>query len=332
MRLSREGIGDELPVQSGLAVAPEYYVGRGSMMRDTATGAIYAIANAWKISGFLKQGTALIRLLPPHMVVDAAWTAYAGDYGRQFYRFAYQTDAHVYVCRSNGDPEVRRFDKRTGREDPDWRSDETYLCTASAFERGTDDSTTVFAEYGDSPTRYSRTARNEPRTVVEYYARTVKRFFMTAGATEIALLDGLSASFSRTGMQFSAETATVRTSDTTRTPICRFYAPPEAGGSNAHFYGRDSDCTMLKRFPTLRYEGYDFRAGLPDSVGACPSASPQPVYRLFNQAKANNNGNHRYVVSDARKNEMIAAGWISEGIAFCTTSVTDSRSLAEITQ
>ncbi len=155
---------------------------------------------------------------------------------------------------------------------------------------------------------------------------------MTGRANEIALLDGLSASFSRTGMQFSAEAATVRTSDTTRTPICRFYAPPEASGSNTHFYGRDSDCTLLKRFPTLRYEGYDFRAGRPDSAGACPSALPQPAYRLFNLATASNNGNHRYVVSEARKNEMIAAGWISEGTAFCTMSATDSRSLAEITQ
>ena len=64
VRLSREGIRGELPVLSGLDVALECSVGRGRIMRDTATGAIYAIANAWKISGYFKQGTALIRLLP----------------------------------------------------------------------------------------------------------------------------------------------------------------------------------------------------------------------------------------------------------------------------
>lgn len=326
VRLSREGVGAKLSV-------PE---GAGFGMRDPATGVIYGIGDAWGLTSGTERGTALIRLLPPSMAVDRAWTTYAKEYGRQFAGFAYQTNEHIYVCRGQNvwlGIELRRFDKVTGKEDPDWRSDETYLCYANSFERGTNGTTlTLSSQYAGPPTRYSSTARNEPRTVVEYYSRAAKRFFMTGRPNEIDLLDAQTASFTRTGMQFSAETATVRSNDTTRTPICRFYAAPEAGGSNTHFYGRESDCTMLKRFQTLRYEGYDFRAGLPGSNGTCTSTLPQPVYRLFNQATAGNNGNHRYVVSDSRKNEMIAAGWVAEGVAFCTSSATDSRPLAEITQ
>lgn len=330
-RLSRVGNGAELPVPGGLAAAPEYSQGGGSMMRDPVTGVIYAIASSWDLTGGTARGTALIRLRPPDMTVDAAWTTFTGDYDRPFSGFAYQTEAHIYVCRSYVNSEVRRFDKTTGREDPDWRSDDILLCNAKSFVRGGDGATTVLGSSLYGPLfRYSTTLRNEPRTVVEYYSRAAKRFFMTGRANEIALLDTQSANFSRTGMQFSAETATMYSSDTTRAPICRFYAPPEAGGSNTHFYGRDSDCTMLKRFATLRYEGYDFRAGLPGNDGACPPALPQPVFRLFNQLTTSNSGNHRYVVSDARKNEMIAAGWADEGVAFCTSSVTDSRPLAEV--
>ena len=325
VRLARDGVGAELSVPRGAGFGP----------RDPATGVVYGIGDAWELTSGRERGSALIRLVPPTMNVDVAWTTYAGEHGRQFAGFAYQTSEHIYVCRGRNvwlDIELRRFDKMTGREDPVWRSDERYLCNATSFERGADSTTVFGAAFDGALTRFSTTATNEPMSVIEYYSHVAKRFFITARADEIALLDAQSANFIRTGMQFSAVAATVRSGDTTSAPICRFYSPPEAGGSNTHFYGRDSDCTMLKRFPTLRYEGYDFRTGLPESGGACPSALPQPVYRLFNQVTASNSGNHRYVVSEARKNEMNAAGWISEGVAFCTTSVTDSRSLAEITQ
>lgn len=303
------------------------------MMRDPANGAIYAIASAWQIPPVGSQrGSALIRLQSPAMTVDTAWTTFAGEYGRQFTGFAYQTDSHVYVCRGYVNADVRRIDKATGREDPDWSSDETYLCDANAVERGSDGTSLVLSWwYGGSAVRFSTTARNEARSVVEYYSRDSKRFFITGRPGEIAQLDAMPASFSRTGMQFAASTALVRISDDASMPVCRFYAAPAAGGSNTHFYGRDSDCTMLKRFAALRYEGYDFRAGIP-AGGACPSTQAMPVYRLFNQQSASNNGNHRYVVSEARRNEMKAAGWADEGIAFCTSSATDSKPLVEITR
>ena len=105
-------------------------------------------------------------------------------------------------------------------------------------------------------------------------------------------------------------------------PICRFYAPPQRGGSNTHFYGRGADCQFLNTVTSLANEGYDFAAPAP-KAGACPANATVPVYRLFNNQVATNNGNHRYVVSQARRDEMKAHGWLDEGIAFCTTSATD---------
>jgi|GEM_PF-2088561 len=331
-RVSRSGTGEELPLPKGVASAPEYSTGGGSTMRDPKTGDIYAIASTWDLTFGGDRGTALVRMVSPNMTVDPSWTTFAGEYGRQFFGFAYQTDAHVYVCRGYlGGGDVRRIDKATGREDPNWNSEETYLCGADQVERQADGSTLVFSSgiYGPF-IRYSLTARNTPRTVVEYYSRDARRFFITGRPNEIAQLDAMSANFVRTGMTFAAETVLVRTFDPTRTPICRFYAPTEAGGSNTHFYGRESDCTLLKRFPTLRYEGYDFRAGVPANDICQTVAQPIPVLRMFNNAAASNNGSHRYVVGETHRSEMLATGWTDEGVAFCTSEATDSRPLADI--
>lgn len=323
VRLSRNGQG------SALALPTQPW----SATRDPATSIIYGVSDAWALSRGAYRGTALVRLLPPSMAVDASWTTFAGEYGRQFGDFAYQTDGHVYFCRGQNvwmGMQLRRFDKISGREDPNWSSDETFLCGADSTERRGDGSSLVFSSgiYGPF-VRYSTTASNTPVNVVEYYSRDAKRFFITGRPDEITQLDAMPTNFVRTGMTFAAETALVRSTDATRTAICRFYAPPAAGGSNTHFYGRDADCTLLKRFSTLRYEGYDFRAGVPIN-GACPTTLPTAVFRLFNNASASNNGNHRYVVSETRRNEMLGAGWLDEGVAFCTPNAVDSRSLLDV--
>jgi Domain of unknown function (DUF5122) beta-propeller/Repeat of unknown function (DUF5648) len=323
IRLARDGLGAAQTLNRGVADG-------GLPLRDPATGTLYSIADGWGLGG--QRGTVLVRMTPPTFSVDTLWATYAGEYGRQFGGFAYQTASHIYVCRGQNvwlGMQVRRFDKTSGQEDPNWSSDETYLCNADYFLR-VGDSTVVSSPLYGPLGRYGTTARNTANTVVEYYSRDAKRFFITARANEIAQLDAMPANFARTGMTFAAETALVRTfSDTTRAPVCRFYAPPNAGGSNTHFYGRESDCTLLKRFSTLRYEGFDFRVGVPVN-SACPAALPQPVFRLFNNASTSNNGNHRYVVSETRRAEMLTAGWVDEGVAFCTASATDSRGLEQI--
>ena len=113
-------------------------------------------------------------------------------------------------------------------------------------------------------------------------------------------------------------------------PICRFYAPPDRGGSNTHFYGRRTDCQFLNTFSAVVNEGYDFAALMPAALtGLCPLNAPMPVYRMFNNVAASNSGNHRYVVSLARIDEMKARGWLDERIAFCATFATDSRGFGQ---
>ena len=329
-RIARDGTGAKLSVPPALVSGPGYARGGGSMIRDPANGAIYAIASAWELPPVgAQEGTALIRLLPSSMAIDPAWTTVAGPYGRQIYGLAYQTETHVYVCRGYVNSQLRRFEKNTGQEDPNWASDETHLCNANWIERRSADVTLVSSDMFGQLRQFSTTARNAPNTVVEYYSREAKRFFITGRTEEIMQLDALPINFVRTGMTFSAETALVRSTDTTRAPICRFYASPSAGGSNTHFYGRDMDCTLLNRFSIFSYEGYDFRAGVPTN-GTCPATLPKPVFRMFNNASASNNGNHRYVVSEARRSEMLAAGWADEGVVFCIANVVDSKSLVDV--
>jgi hypothetical protein len=149
------------------------------------------------------------------------------------------------------------------------------------------------------------TSRNDPsadKLVVEYLNRDVGRFFLT-------------------GMRFAAKGGEYR--DAPEQPICRFYAAPESGGSNTHFYGSGEDCPALNTVRQLRFEGFDFAAIKPSAL-ACPASAPNPVYRLFNNKSASNEGNHRYVVSVATKSRMIAQGWGDEGAVFCSTSVIDA--------
>lgn len=168
------------------------------------------------------------------------------------------------------------------------------------------------------------TSRNETvpdKTVVEYFNRDISRYFVTGRANEQALLDAQPAVFVRTGMQFRARSSAYR--DVPETPVCRFYAAPARGGSNTHFYGTGDDCPVLNTAGYLSFEGFDFAAVKPIK-STCTAEAPNPVWRLFNNKAATNDGNHRYVVSAAIRARMVAQGWVDEGVVFCSTSVTDA--------
>ena len=71
-------------------------------------------------------------------------------------------------------------------------------------------------------------------------------------------------------------------------------------------------------------EGVDFAVATPDATGNCPASAPVKVYRSFNNRSAQNDGNHRYTVSLARYNQMIAAGYSADGPVFCAATVTNA--------
>ncbi len=163
-----------------------------------------------------------------------------------------------------------------------------------------------------------------PTTVVEYYVPSLKKYFITGRENEKASLALLPALFSLTGMSFVAGPGLAPPTGTQ--PICRFYfSPPLA---NTHVYGGPSDCALLATFyagnKAATNEGIDFAVVTPDATGSCPASAPVKVYRSFNNRGAQNDGNHRYTVSTARYNQMIAAGYSADGAVFCAASVTDA--------
>lgn len=129
--------------------------------------------------------------------------------------------------------------------------------------------------------------------VVEYFIITLNKYFITGRSAEKAALDGVPASFRRSGAKFSAYAAAGAPSGTDS--ICRFYSTPDKGGPNTHFYGRPADCELLRgtNNPVFQYDGEDFAVRTPVS-GVCPASAPNTVYRAFNNRTAQNDGNHRY--------------------------------------
>ncbi|HEY3564654.1 MAG TPA: hypothetical protein VGL96_06590, partial [Casimicrobiaceae bacterium] len=51
---------------------------------------------------------------------------------------------------------------------------------------------------------------------------------------------------------------------------------------------------------------------LPSPTGACASGS-MPVYRLYNDGRGGA-PNHRYTTDEVVRSQMIAQGWVPEGI------------------
>jgi hypothetical protein len=164
-------------------------------------------------------------------------------------------------------------------------------------------------------------------TVTEYYASGLDHYFITAAPDEKAQLDNGSAGWMRTGLSFKAW---MRAADAppSAQPVCRFYS----SGVNSHFYTGDAaECQSLRSleqsqradatakgesFEGWQYEGIVFYALVP-SNGQCPGGTT-PVYRLYNNRAAQLDTNHRFTADEPMRAAM--AGWIDEGVAFCSPS------------
>ena len=163
-----------------------------------------------------------------------------------------------------------------------------------------------------------------PTTVTEYYVPALKKYFITGREDEKSTLAQYPAIYTKTGMNFIAEPGAAAPTGTQ--PICRFYfSPPLA---NTHFYGTPADCALVTTTfagnAAAKNEGVDFAVATPDATGNCPASAPVKVYRSFNNRSAQNDGNHRYTVSLARYNQMIAAGYSADGPVFCAATATDA--------
>jgi hypothetical protein len=157
-------------------------------------------------------------------------------------------------------------------------------------------------------------ADDEPPTVVEYFNATLGHYFITLRADEIRRLDsGEITGWQRTGETFHAMPA-FAAMPSYALPVCRYYGLPSAG-IDSHFFSADPDeCAAVAALWPDRWILED-RAAFA-AVDVFPiecSDGLRPVFRLFNNRP---DASHRYTVSPAIRDQMIAQGWIEEGPDF----------------
>ncbi|WP_239189923.1 hypothetical protein [Candidatus Nitrotoga sp. HW29] len=153
--------------------------------------------------------------------------------------------------------------------------------------------------------------------VVEFYNTNLDHYFITANTGEAAGIDGGSAGpgWIRTGNSFKSGGST---------SVCRFYGS-QVPGPNSHFYTASaSECDGLKQLQTTtpaaqkrwNFESLDF-VSTPPTNGICPTGTA-PVYRAYNNGFARVvDSNHRISSATAAIQEVVARGWIDEGIVMC---------------
>ncbi|HVF62643.1 MAG TPA: hypothetical protein VNE58_01450 [Casimicrobiaceae bacterium] len=146
-------------------------------------------------------------------------------------------------------------------------------------------------------------------TMVEYFHAGFGHYFVTNIAAEIAALDnGSFAGWARTGKTFKAYAS----GNASVVPVCRFFTVAYAPKSS-HFYTPfTAECDGLKNGGTWQYEGDAFFVNVPETGGIC-APSAQPVYRMYNNGLGGA-PNHRYTTDVTVRSEMLAKGWVAEGL------------------
>jgi hypothetical protein len=147
--------------------------------------------------------------------------------------------------------------------------------------------------------------------VIEYFYATFDHYFITANSEEISGLDhGAHPGWVRTGLQFNAYAAPNEHS----VPVCRFFSSAAFAPKSSHFYTPfATECAIRQMDPGWSLESADaFDIAVPAADGSC-AAGLTPVYRLYNNGQGGA-PNHRYTTDLAARAQMIAQGWVPEGI------------------
>lgn len=147
----------------------------------------------------------------------------------------------------------------------------------------------------------------------EYHNTILDHYFLSTSDAENAIIDagGAGPGWERTGETFRFAHFDPCSGDPR---VFRFYAP----SARSHFFTADAaECGGLRGWDSGWIgEGVAFGA-VPAQNGSCPSTRYTKLYRLYNNRAAFNDSNHRYTKSPAIYQEMIAKGWVGEGVALC---------------
>ena len=154
-------------------------------------------------------------------------------------------------------------------------------------------------------------------SVVEFYNTTLDNYFITADATEAAVVDngGAGPGWSRTGGTFAAGGSVA---------VCRFYGSITPG-PNSHFYTAAADeCAGLKQLQSAtpasqkrwNFESLDFNTTA--AVNKVCAAGTVPIYRAYNNGFTRGiDSNHRITASKEAIAAVVARGWSDEGVVMC---------------
>jgi hypothetical protein len=99
-------------------------------------------------------------------------------------------------------------------------------------------------------------------------------------------------------------------------PVCRFFTAAYAGKASHFFTASATECEHVKTMADWTYEGVAFYARQPDAQGNC-SAGTAAIHRLYNNGQGGA-PNHAYTAAAAKWKTLVGAGWVSEGVAYCT--------------
>ena len=151
-----------------------------------------------------------------------------------------------------------------------------------------------------------------PTTVrlIEYFHAEFGHYFITSIPDEISNLDsGTFGGWARTGLQINA----YATASANAVPVCRFFSAAFAPKSS-HFYSPFAfECAIEQANALWMLESRDaFDIAVPAEDGSC-AAGLIPVYRLYNKGQGGA-PNHRYTTDVAVRTQMIADGWVPEGL------------------
>jgi hypothetical protein len=161
-------------------------------------------------------------------------------------------------------------------------------------------------------------------TVHEFYNATLDRYFRTASDAEAAAIRANPATGEAdTGQPIKAWSG-VAYPEGAR-PVFRFYGSV-APGPNSHFFTVDVDeARSLQRaeldtpasVKRWNYEELSF-AIRPAANGGCPALAPVRIYRVYNDGFARGkDSNHRLLTDFGLYAQMLAQGWIGEGVVMC---------------
>ena len=171
------------------------------------------------------------------------------------------------------------------------------------------------------------TAKPTPKlvTVQEFYNPMLDRYFVTADEYEAKAISINPYSLERaTGLTFKAWMSDAYPSGAS--VVYRFYGSADPGPNSHFFTANVNEVRALQRseldtqVTTKRwnYEGMAFAIKAPASNGSCPADTPVKVYRAYNNGFARRvDSNHRLLSDSALYTQMIAAGWIGEGVVMC---------------